>query len=239
MSLGDIAVFGYNYIGLDVVKHLRRRGQNCVIADTVEERVQKARDDGFDAHFVDLTDDQTLLEAGLGKQLKIIFCLLDEDSQNVFLTISARSLDPNLNIISICRSEDANRKLIAAGVNKVINPYQISGRKIYEIIRKPEIVELLDNVVFGQTDLNMVEVTIESGSLLDQTYIDDFDIRQKFNLILLGVEDKELGHAIQFATSGFNHKLDAGDKLVVIGPTSEIEAFRQQYTAKSNSSSDL
>lgn len=231
MNANEIAVFGYNYVGLDVVDHLQRRGQGFVIADYNEDNVEKARADGYNAHVVDLTDDQTLVGVGVGGHIKIMFCLLEEDSENVFLTISARAMDPELNIVSVCRSEDANKKLLAAGANKVINPYQISGRKIYEIIRKPEIVELLDNVVFGQADLNMVEVTIESGCRLDQTHIDDFDIRSEFNLVLLGVEDKELGHDIHFATSGINHKLDAGDKLIVIGPASEIEKFRNEYAS--------
>ncbi len=61
--------------------------------------------------------------------VKTVFCLLEKDSANVFLAISARAIDPNLNIISIGHCEDVSRKLLAAGVNKVINPYQISGRK--------------------------------------------------------------------------------------------------------------
>jgi len=88
----------------------------------------------------DLTDDLTLLDVSIGGHIKIMFCLHEEDSENVFLAISARAMGPDLNI------------------------------------------------------------------------------RSKFNLALHGVEDKELGHDIHFATGGINHKLDAGDKLIVIGP---------------------
>lgn len=230
MSNVNIVIFGYNYIGLDVIVHLARRKQEFVIADFDEARVNKAISDGLQSYLVDLTNDETLRAAGIGNGITTVFCLLEEDSANVFLTISARSIDPELNIISICHSEDAARKLLAAGVNKVINPYQISGRKIYEIIRKPEVVELLDDVVFGQQDLNMVELEIQEQSQLDQTHLHDLNIGEEFNLIILGVEDKELGTDMHFVSSGINHKLDAGDKLVVIGPGSEIDRFQKKYT---------
>jgi voltage-gated potassium channel len=138
-------------------------------------------------------------------------------------------MDPELNIISICHSKDANRKLVAAGTNKIINPYQISGRKIYEIIRKPEVVELLDDVVFGQQDLHIVEIYIEQGCRLDQTYMNTFNFGNEFNLQVLGVEDKALDNDIHFTSSGINHKLDAGDKLIVIGPKQQIDNFQKKY----------
>lgn len=231
MSDFSIVIFGYNNIGRDVIEHITRRKQKFVIADFDEQRVNKARSEGLQSYLVDLSNDETLKEAGIGSGVTTVFSLLEEDSVNVFLTISALAIDPELNIISICHSEDADRKLLAAGVSKVINPYQISGRKIYEIIRKPEVVELLDGVVFGQQDLNMVELEIQEKSRLDQTHLHDLNISEDFNLIILGIEDKELGTEMHFASSGINHKLDAGDKLVVIGPGSEIKSFQNKYTA--------
>jgi len=229
MSQTEIMIFGYNDAGLNVVKQLDRRKQKFVIADYDETRVAKAQADGFKAQLVDLTEDETLRNAGLGDHVKTIFCLLEKDSANVFLAISARAIDPNLNIISIGRSEDVSRKLLAAGASKVINPYQISGRKIYEIIRKPEIVELLDDVVFGQQDLHMGEVSIEPGCRLEKKRLDDFVLSDEFNMIVLAVEDKELGNEIHFTSRGIQHKLDAGDKLIVIGPAHEIENFQRKY----------
>lgn len=230
MKLPEIAIFGYNNVGIDVALHLLERGQTFIVADRDEKKVQKAAEDGYGAVLVDLTDDNTLITAGVGANLTTIFCLFPEDAQNVFLVISARALDPRLNIVSVCTTEDAEKKLVAAGANKVINPYQISGRKIYEIIRKPEIVELLDNVVFGRQDLHIVELVIEPGSALEGGNIEEIRIDGEFNLILLGMENREKGTEIRFATSGISQKLEAGDKLVVIGPSREITRFRDSHT---------
>ncbi len=229
MSQAEIMIFGYNDAGLKVIKQLARRHQKFVIVDDDKTRVAKAQADGLEAQLVDLNKDETLKNAGLGDHVKTVFCLLEKDSANVFLTISARAIDPNLDIISIGHSEDVSRKLLAAGASKVINPYQISGRKIYEIIRKPEVVELLDDVVFGQQDLHMGEINIEPGCRLEKKRLDDFSLSEEFNMIVLAVEDKALGNQIHFTSRGIQHKLEAGDKLIVIGPAHEIENFQRKY----------
>ena len=232
MNASEIIVFGYNPIGVSVIERLLWRKQKFLIADHHSENVEKALSEGLPARLIDLTDDEALLDYGLGKSVKSLFCMLEQDSENVFLTISARAIDPRLDIISVCLNDDANSKLLAAGANKIINPFQITARKIFENIRKPVVVELLDEVVFGQHDLHLGEINIEADSLLDQSHFNELDIKDEFNLIIIGVEDKERSTIIQFASSGTNFKLDAGDKLIVLGPSNEIYSFNNKYAKK-------
>ncbi len=140
----------------------------------------------------------------------------------MFLTISAKDIDPNLKVIGLTQSKESADKLLAAGATKVINPYEISGRKIYDMLKRPLIAETIEKVVFGENDLSLAELTIDRGSFLDGKRLGQLDLSASYDLLLLGMVDRELGDEFVFLSSGLDHKLDQGDVLVVIGHSEEI-----------------
>jgi voltage-gated potassium channel len=156
-----------------------------------------------------------------------VFCFLPDDAENVFLTISARSLDASLQIIALTQSTEAAGKLLAAGADKVIDPYEISGARIFEILERPEVVEVLENTVFGRQDLNIAELTVPAGAWTDQCPLSALRHAIKQNVILLGVVDRERGSELIYSMRGVDHKLDAGDVLVVLGSRRQIESLRE------------
>jgi voltage-gated potassium channel len=155
-----------------------------------------------------------------------VFCLLLEDSENVFLAISARALDPRLRIVAVCQAPEAAPKLLAAGADKVVDPYEISGARVHELLERPLVVELMEQTVFGLQDLNIAEVTIPAGTWLHGVRLSELRRHMRQNVILLGVVDLERGKNLIFSTRGIDHNLDYGDVLVVIGPARDVENFR-------------
>lgn len=227
MSAGKIALFGCNRLGLQAASHLNRREYDFVLVDRNKARVRLAQEQGFQAVLVDYRDDEGLRAIGIGRDITTIFCFFAEDSENVFLIISARTLDPSLKIVSVVESPEAEAKLRAAGADKIIDPYEISGRKIFELIKRPVVVDILDETVFGRHDLKMAEIEIPQGSPLDGKCLSELGLDVHYNLILLGVVDRERDKELRFVTSRIDYKLDAGDILVVLGPSREILAFKQ------------
>jgi voltage-gated potassium channel len=157
-------------------------------------------------------NDDELRAIGIGAEIAIIFCFFPHDGDNVFLTISARALDKNLTIIAVIENREAGEKLIAAGANKIIDPYEICGRKIHELIKKPDMTNILDHTVFGRHDLNMAEIEIPVGSYLQDSYVCNLNLNEQYNLILIGIVDKELGEDLHFSISG--HGTFAGNQSV-------------------------
>lgn len=107
----------------------------------------------------------------------------------------------------------------------MIDPYEISGRKVHELITRPMIVDMLEQTVFGEyIDIAQIEIPQQSclagGSLFSQELAN-------YNVILLGVVDLELSDKLIFSTSGIEHRLDAGDMLVVMGPEDEIARLKE------------
>ncbi|WP_305909695.1 NAD-binding protein [Methylomarinum sp. Ch1-1] len=224
----NIVVFGYNRLSIEALKRLDTERHNVIIVEQSETAIESATEKGYAVATIDFRDDEDLKSIGLGKHIDTIFCFLTEDSENVFLTISARAIDPALHIIAIVEDPDAVDKLIAAGANKVIDPYQICGRKIHELIKKPDITNIIDHTVFGRQDLNIAEVVIPENSVLENIHSSRLRLNEDHNLILIGIIDKDLGEDLHFATGEQDYLLNAGDTLVILGPSRDIRAFKKE-----------
>jgi voltage-gated potassium channel len=227
-----IAVFGYNSLSFEAISRLNQESHDIVIIEPDTSLAILAEEKGFKTVSIDFRSDEDLKSIGIGQDVEIIFCFLPEDSKNVFLTISARAIDPELNIIAIVEEHQSAEKLIAAGATKIIDPYQICGQKIHELIKKPDVTNIIDHTVFGRHDLHVAEICIPDGSHLENTYSSELMLNRDHNLVLLGVVDKELGNKLHFAIGEIDHKLDAGDILVILGPSREIQAFKKEVSKK-------
>lgn len=221
MARWKTLIFGCGSMGQEVALQLAERGIDACLSSSDPAEVAAIRDKGFDAVTVDHTDDDKLREVGVGNWVERIFCLFSEEPQNLFLTLSARALDPQLKIICVSESATSGAKLRTAGADKVIDPYEISGHRVHELLARPYLVEMLEYTIFGR-QVDIAEIEIPAGSSLSGTPLDDLELRQRYNLIVIGVVDLELSKDLIFCNSGVRHLMDAGDLLVVIGPPQEI-----------------
>jgi voltage-gated potassium channel len=226
------ALFGCNPLAIEVARRLSAAGTPFVMVDSDAARVESALKEGLVAQQLDYTDDEALRSVGIGRHIVGVFCLFTEDSENVFLAISARALDPRLRIVAVCQAPEAAPKLLAAGADKVVDPYEISGARVHELIQRPEVVELLEQTVFGLQDLNVAEITIPQDSWLHGTHLSGLRKVMTQNILLLGVVDMERGKELIFSTRGIDHKLDRDDVLVVIGARRELDAFGELIDRK-------
>lgn len=227
------ALFGCNPLAIEVAWRLSMVKLPFVMLDRDESLVKQARDEGLSAEHLDYTDDDALRTVGIGSHIEGVFCLLREDSENVFLAISARALDAALRIVAVCQAPEAAAKLLAAGSDKVVDPYEISGARVHELIERPEVVELMEQTVFGLQDLNIAEVTIPTGSWVHGVHLSQLRKHMTQNILLLGVVDLERGKDLIFSTRGIDHNLDFNDVLVVIGPQSEVADFQRMIESDS------
>ncbi len=227
MKRDRILVFGCNSMVIEVAGQLRDKKHDITIVSQDEECINRIEKKHIDFKNVDYTDDEALKSLGIGQDVGVIFSFFKKDSKNVYLTISAKNIDPDILIITLSQSLDSSDKLRAAGADKVIDPYEISGRKIYNMIRRPLVSETIEQALFSQNLINIAEIKIKENCFLDGKRLGESHLSQNYNLILLGVVDKELGNEFIFKLSGIDHKLDTNDLLVVIGTTEEIERLRK------------
>ena len=226
MKKKKVLLFGCNSLVNEVSGQLANREWDITIVSQDEDCVKSLDTKNIAFKDVDYTDDEQLKSLGIGNDVDIVFSFFEEDAKNVYLIISAKDIDPDVLIITLSQAPDSSDKLRAAGADKVIDPYEISGRKIFNMIKKPLISETIEHVVFGQSSINLAEIEIKADSFLDGLRLGEAQLSQNYNLILLGVVDRELGNEFIFRLSDIDHKLDPSDLLVVIGAADEIERLK-------------
>jgi len=224
-----IVVFGYSVMSLEAMNRLPKDDCSILFVAANDTEAATVTEKGFETRVIDFRNDEDLISIGIGLDVDVIFCFYPKDSDNVFLTISARALDKSLTIIAIVDDSESEEKLLAAGANKIIDPYEICGRKVHEMLTKPDISNILDHTVFGRHDLNMAQIEIPIESYLEGVTVSQLNLKnEKYNLILIGVVDRELGDQLHFINGETDHVLNAGDVLVVMGPSRGCRLFRNE-----------
>lgn len=226
--MARIAIFGFNRLSFEILSRLDQNLHEIFVVEQDSMRAGQALDKGLTVLNIDFRNDDELSKLGIGRNIDYLFCVLPEDSDNVFLTLSARAMDSHLSIIAAVEYPDCIDKLIAAGATKVIDPYQICARKFCDLIKKPEITMVLDHTVFGRGDLRVAEVTIPERSILIGKMVSELNLNVDYNLILIGILDKELNDDFHFVMGEQQHKLTVGDVLVLIGPSRAIRLFSKE-----------
>jgi voltage-gated potassium channel len=216
----SIVIFGFSDFAIEVVQNICAR--SIVIVDINQSAIDKAKDMGYEAILIDLDDDKQILSVIDSNEF--LFCLDNDEALNIFMIISVRSVCKDVNIIALALDENVN-KFLLAGANKVIDPYEITANKIFDIIQRPLIVDLLDQTLFSQADLEMAQIEITSGSIYEGKHLDECDF-EDYGLLVTGTIDKNISQNFLFATGHHRHILDDGDIVVVLGTIENIKKLK-------------
>jgi Trk K+ transport system NAD-binding subunit len=139
---GHVIVCGYGRIGQMLARELTAARTGCVVLERSAERVQQARADGQLAIQADATDEDALRSAGIARA-RALATVLPNDAANVFITLSARSLNRELSIIARGEAPSTEKKLLQAGANRVVLPAHIGAERVAELILYQDVARLL------------------------------------------------------------------------------------------------
>ena len=131
-------VCGYGRVGRQVALDLRRRKRSVVVIEESDAGREIADADGMTWLQGNASDDELLLQAGIARAAAIVSCV-DSDAENTFVTLSARQLRADITIVSRSSREDADKKLLRAGANRVVSPYKTTGAEMARIAVHPQI----------------------------------------------------------------------------------------------------
>lgn len=162
----------------------------------------------------DATLDETLLEAGIARARGLAACLPD-DADNLYVVLTARTLNPKLHIVARAVEELAESKLIRAGANLVISPAIIGSHRMAQALIKPAVADFMDSITADTLDLAFEQVDIEAASSLAGLKLKDTTIRSELDIVVIAVR-RAAGGEMVFNPSG-DTQIRAGDLLVCIG----------------------
>jgi voltage-gated potassium channel len=216
---GHHIICGFGRIGSIVAKELHGKNEKFVVIEKDPEKIRILQEKGFPYIEGDATEEETLLMANI-KKAKGIACTLTEDADNLYVVLTARELNPNIVIVSRAENESSVKKLIKAGANKVITPYEEGAIKIAEYLTKREIVEIVDFIINAEpVQYAIKQLVLDKHHPLVNKTLREAGLRQKHGLLVIGIRR---GEKTIFNPSP-DEVLRENDVLVVIGEAEKLK----------------
>lgn len=217
-------VCGFGRVGQQTCQQLSQENCVFVVIDNEEARIARIESAGYLYVRGDASDDAVLQRAGI-KCAQALLTAVQTDAGNVYITLSARALNPNLFIVARAATSEAEHKLTIAGANRVISPYILGGRSMAGHALRPAVMDFLDVLVHSD-DLEMwlEEVKIGPSSALAGTQLGDAQLRDTVGITVLAVRRAD-GHMLINPHSDV--ELQIGDTLIALGARSDLDRAEQ------------
>jgi voltage-gated potassium channel len=222
-------ICGYGRVGEAVARQFAANNAPFVIVDNDQENVSRAEADGYLAAHGDATADEVLEMAGVARA-KGLVAALGSDAGNIFLTLSARVLNPKLLIVARAGSDDIVSKLVRAGADNVVTPYGLGGRRIATLMLKPLVSDYLEVVTGGgELEFRVEELELGGECCVIGRSIGDLEVRSRTGATILAVRSAATG---VFATNPApDWPLNTGDRIIAIGTPAQITKLEELIAA--------
>jgi voltage-gated potassium channel len=221
-----VIICGFGRNGQQAVRTLKGHNIPFIVIETNEHLLEKFIADNFEVPFIigDATEDEVLQKANI-TAAKALITTLPNDAQNVFIVLSARALNTNLQIISRATETGSGTKLYKAGANSVIMPDKIGGTHMATLVSKPDVVEFID-YLSGEEGESIHLETVDCADLPAQmqgkTLAEIMQWRPS-GVISIGIKNPEGKFEINPLSSTV---ISAGMKLIVLGNRAQIDAMK-------------
>jgi voltage-gated potassium channel len=212
-------ICGFGRIGTIICQELQSENIPFVVIEEDPSRNEELENEGYLYINMDAASEEALIKAGI-MQARGIVTALGSDANNVFITLTAKGLQPDIFVLSRASDTKNEAKLIKAGASRVVSPYLLGGRRMAEVLKRPTVVDFIDIAMANKhLGLMMEEGRVGAGSNLIGKNLIDSGLRQEYGVIIVAIK-RASGEMI------FNpmpsETLDEGDVIVVIGKKEDL-----------------
>lgn len=217
-------ICGFGRVGHQIAQELIRARIDFVVIDNNPEALERCEEHGFLTVEGNASSDENLLKAGILRSRGLLVAS-DSDPDNVFITLSAKSLKPDLFIVARASSDRVAEKLKKAGANRVISPYSMAGKRMATLITRPLVTDYLDLASHAdELDFELEEIEVRDSSMIVGSTLSDAGIRDKYGVLVIAIH-KDSG---QIKTNPEPSTVfEAGDHLIVIGNPDQLKSFTE------------
>lgn len=225
-----VIVCGYGRNGFRACEELRKDNVEFVVIDVSEKVFNERFDDKNNTHYVigDASEEKVLQMAGVSKA-KALIASMPDDAMNVFVTLTAKELNSDIQIIARASRASSEAKLLRAGANSVVMPDVMGGHHMATLIQRPQVVEFLDmiNGVNAEVKLQLEEFTYEELKPIYQgKTIREMDFRSYIGVTVLGY--KAEGQDFMFNPIS-SVKLPPKGVFIILGEIEQLNKFKEKY----------
>jgi voltage-gated potassium channel len=214
---------GAGRVGRSAARELARKPLPFLIVDTDAEKLARYSAEGWLSLAGDATQAPVLRQAHIERARGLV-ASTTADATNIYIILTARSLNPKLNIIARASDEGAEQHLITAGANHVISPYNFAGYRIAQTFMRPHVVDFFDTAMNRQLPLEIEEVQVQPGSRVAGQTLEGSRIRQELGVIVLAIKGE--GTLMRFNPSP-DDVIHEGDHLIAMGDPDGLRRLEQ------------
>jgi voltage-gated potassium channel len=217
---GHVILCGWGRVGQALARHLLSSEAEIVVVDTSADRLATIRTPSV---LGDATDEAVLRAAGIDRA-RVLVTALHNDADNLYVTLTARSMASRLFIVSRAASEAAVAKLVYAGANRVVNPQDLGGARMAAFAVQPHVAEFLDVVMHdGSLQFRLEEVEVPVGSPLAGETLRSARVHDRTGTLVLAMRHPDR----EFRTNPPpTAEIVGGEVLIVIGDAEQVGALR-------------
>ncbi len=221
-------VCGYGRMGTVICKELKEKGAKCVVIEK-----GPMQSDAVDGDLLlvrgDATRDEVLKQAGI-ERAKGLISVLPTDAENLYVVLTAKVLNPELNIVARAGEEGSEQKLLRAGADRVVSPYHIGGLRIAHTVLQPSVVDFIEFATrSGNIDLQMEEISVREGADIAGTTLDQCGIGRELGIIIVAI--KRTGGEMKFNPT-FRTVIKPGDVLIALGEKDKLKILEDMAEKK-------
>ena len=217
-------ICGYGRIGHLICREFQSRPIPFVIVEQNPSHIERLEREGYLYVEGDATDDETLQAAGI-EHAKGLITAVTSDTDNVYITLTARGLNPKLFILARAGEEGAEKKLMRAGASKVISPYTIGASRMAQAILRPSVVDFIELATASEhLELQIEEIRISANSVLAGKNLINSGIRQSMGIIIVGIKESD-GKMIFNPPPGKN--IEPNSVLIILGERPAISQLEK------------
>jgi voltage-gated potassium channel len=219
-------ICGFGRVGRQVADEFRDAGAEFVLLDFNAEALEVARQQGVPYIDGSGTKDDDLEGAGLDRARGLVACS-DSDVDNLYITVSARAVRPDMQIVARASTEDAASKMLRAGADRVVQPYSSAGQEMAKLMLKPQVSAFLDIVSrHGGPDLRFEEIEITRTCPQAGRTIRDTRVRHETGALIVALRK---ANGSFDTTPDPDATLDIGDVLIAVGTEQELRALEELF----------
>jgi len=225
-------ICGHGRIGSLICREFAAKPLPFVVVESSPSTIEKLEEERFPYIRGNATEDETLLKAGI-KRAKGLIAVVTSDTENVYITLTARGLNPDLFILARAGEDGSDIKLKRAGANKVISPYHIGGSRMAQAILRPNVVDFIE-IATGRDhlDLQMEEIRIPDGCRYVGENLAGSGFRKDTGIIIVGIK-KANGKMVFNPDS--HTRIEGRDTLIVLGEPGAIQKLEGMVGAQAGS----
>lgn len=219
-------ICGYGRVGHRLAEDLIRAEKRFVVVEKDKEVIESNPLDDLLYLIGDAQDEEVLRGAGIDRARGVIIAL-PQDSFNVFVTLTAREMNPNVYILARTVDHKNRGKILHAGADKVIAPSEVGADRMAQVILRPNVDQFMERVLHtGALSLQIEEVRVREDAPLAGETLASSMFRQKFDAMVIGMIDSDTGE-MKFHP-GPSDIIEPGDILIVIGDSEMIRRLREE-----------